>query len=223
MKLTQSRSCTTVIVSPVSSAPRPSDPAGQCSTAAPSKCPPIRASVSPGTGSTASSKSSTRGGGSLDPLLVRARDEDAGVERVGELDVGGVEVRVRHADRVDAAELGDPGARRVIQQRHAVPQDVAARRAHQQRPLPDREGGLHSDADQVGLLLADHRRALGADLGHGGPLLAAPADVLPLVQADGAAAGRLLGVGVLDGAGPADPRGHGGSSSQLGSAAATSR
>jgi hypothetical protein len=37
MKLTQSRSWTTVMVSPVSSAPRPSDPADQWRTAAPSK------------------------------------------------------------------------------------------------------------------------------------------------------------------------------------------
>jgi hypothetical protein len=40
----------------VSKAPRPSDPAGQCSTAAPSKCPPMRATVTPGRGSMRSSK-----------------------------------------------------------------------------------------------------------------------------------------------------------------------
>ena len=99
----------------------------------------------------------------LDPLLVGARDEDAGVERVGELDVGAVEVRMRHADRVDAAErraIRCPA--RLVQQGDAVPQHVAVRGAHQQRPLADRERRLDADADQVGLLLAEHDRVVAA-------------------------------------------------------------
>src|SRR3954468_833805 len=43
--------------------PRPWDPAGQCSMAAPSKWPPMRATLTPGTGSMRSSKYSMRGGG----------------------------------------------------------------------------------------------------------------------------------------------------------------
>src|SRR6266571_4315943 len=52
MKLTNLRSCTTVMESPVSNAPRPPAPAGQCSTALPSKCPPHCTAVTPGTIST---------------------------------------------------------------------------------------------------------------------------------------------------------------------------
>src|SRR5438270_56940 len=51
MKLTNRRSITTWIVSPVSRAPRPPAPAGQWRTAAPSKWPPRWTSVSPGSGS----------------------------------------------------------------------------------------------------------------------------------------------------------------------------
>ena len=97
---------TTVMVSPVSSAPRPPDPAGQCSTAAPSKWPPMRATVTPGTGSTSSSKSSMRGDRRWIHCYRRGQ-EHAGVEGVGEVDVRGVEVRMRHADRGDPAELDD--------------------------------------------------------------------------------------------------------------------
>ena len=96
-----------MIVSPVSSAPRPSEPAGQCSTAAPSKCPPMRARVVPRTGSASLIEQLDAGRRALDPVLVGARDEDAGVERVGKVDAGPVEVRMRHADRVDAAGVRD--------------------------------------------------------------------------------------------------------------------
>src|SRR4029450_11507289 len=45
MKLTQARSSTTMIVSPLSRTPRPSAPPAQCSTAEPSKCPPTRSTL----------------------------------------------------------------------------------------------------------------------------------------------------------------------------------
>ena len=49
----------TVIVSPLSKAPRPSAPAGQWQTVAPSKCPPNRTSRRPGKGSTLSPSQNT--------------------------------------------------------------------------------------------------------------------------------------------------------------------
>jgi nucleotide-binding universal stress UspA family protein len=66
----------------------------------------------------------------LDPLVVCARDEDASAERVSEFDIGGVEMRVRHADGANPAELGDPSPGRIVQQRGAVPQHVALRGAY---------------------------------------------------------------------------------------------
>ena len=147
-------------------------------------------------------------GRSLDPGLVGARDEDARVEGVGELDVGRVEMRVGQADCGDSAEVGDLPTGLLVEQRDTVPQHVAVRGAHQQRPLADREGRLDADADQVSLLVPqDHRVAVG-DLGHGRPLLAVPADVLAFVLTDRAAARRPVGVWVLHAAGNADPRRH---------------
>ena len=43
---------------------------------------------------------------------------------------------------------------RRIQHRNAVPQDVAAGRAHEERALADRKGRLRPDADHAGLVLA---------------------------------------------------------------------
>ena len=65
-----------------------------------------------------------------------------------------VEVRMRDGDRLEAAEALDQGHGGVIQQRDAVPQDVAVRRADEQRALADGECRLRADADQARLVLA---------------------------------------------------------------------
>ncbi len=107
MKLTQLRSWTTEMVSPVSRAPRPFEPAAQCRTAAPSKWPTDSCQGDPGYGLDLVVEQFDARRGTLNPLLIGARDEDLGVEGVGEVDVGGVEVRVRQADRVNPAEVRD--------------------------------------------------------------------------------------------------------------------
>ena len=76
--MTQRRSPTTLIVSAVKSAPRPSAPSAQWSTELPGKCPPQRTTVTPGSSSRASpSKKSMTGSGSHHPGLV------VGVEWIG--------------------------------------------------------------------------------------------------------------------------------------------
>ena len=87
-----------------------------------------------------------------DPLLVRPRQEHRCVERRGELEVRGVEVRVRQADRAQAAELVDRAPGRPVEQRDAVPEHVARRRPHQQGPLTDPELRRDPDPGEAGLL-----------------------------------------------------------------------
>src|SRR3954467_3100097 len=95
-----------------------------------------------------------------------------------------------------------------VEQGDAVPQHVADRGADQQRALPDPERRGDAEADQVGFLLAHLVGVVPRELGHGGPPLAVPADVLPLVGADRATWRWPLGVGVLHAARGAAPGGH---------------
>src|SRR5437588_755347 len=53
MNVSQRGSATTLMESPVRSAPRPSAPSAQCRTALPSKCPPVCTTVTPGSTSSA--------------------------------------------------------------------------------------------------------------------------------------------------------------------------
>ena len=96
----------------------------------------------------------------MDPPRVGAREQHPGVEGVGELDVDAVEVRMRHTDRVDAAEFGDPPGRFVVEQRDAVPQHVSAGCAHQQGALANRVDQLLERKADTGLQLADERSGL---------------------------------------------------------------
>ena len=83
-----------------------------------------------------------------------------------------------------------------------VPEHVAARRADQQRPLADSCGGLRADPDDTGAFFLDPAPVPGClEFRQRSPLLAVPADVLALVQADRAI---LAGSRVLHPAGPAD-------------------
>ena len=153
------------MVSPVSRAPRPSDPAGQCSTAAPSKWPPIRATVTPGTGWTCVVEELDPRRGPLDPCPVGVREQHAGVEGVGDVDVGRVEVRVRDADGGDAAEVARSAPARRRRAAGRSPTARCRRGADQQRPLPDGDGRGDADAEQVGLLLAQLARRGRGQLG----------------------------------------------------------
>src|SRR5690349_25038063 len=133
----------------------------------------------------------------------------SGVERVCDVDVRCVEMRVRDGYGGDTAEGADSLDRCIVENGHAVPQDVTGRSAHEQRPLTDGDGGSDADTDQVGLLLAELVHVVVEQLVPRRPALALPTDVLPLVQADRASLGPAPRVRVLDGAGGADPGGHG--------------
>jgi hypothetical protein len=113
-------------------------------------------------------------------------------------------VRVRDRDRIEAARRPDVRADLVVEERDAVPQDVPAGRADEQRALADREARLAADPDEPRRLLADLGAVVTAELVERRPALAVPADVLALVLADGTARWRLRALGELDAAGEAD-------------------
>ena len=206
MKLTWRRSRTTWMVSPVSSAPRPSAPPAQCSTALPAKWPPQRIRVRPGAISRSSPfQIDDRLIGSHHPRAIVAVqvDRDA-AEGAAPLDHRAIEMRVRDRDRIDAALRLDGTQRCLVDQAHAVPQHVAADASHQQPALADRERRLDADADKARVLLAhDHAMAL-LQVAQRRPALALPADELALVGADRACARRLAGFRELHAAGDAD-------------------
>ena len=102
----------------------------------------------------------------------------------------------------------DSTTRHLVEQRQAVPEHVAARRLHEQRPLADRERRRHADAAQPGHLLADVGAMRTAHLVVRHPALAVLGNVLPLVAADRARRRRLGRLRVLRAARPAEERRH---------------
>src|SRR4029079_19647690 len=82
--------------------------------------------------------------GAHDPLAVGGVQVDGRVEGARPLDQRRVVVRVRDRYRGDAAELLDARAELVVEERDAVPEDVAARarRLDEERALADREARL---------------------------------------------------------------------------------
>lgn len=128
----------------------------------------------------------------LDPLAIGLRDVDRTViERATPLDHDAVKVRVRERDARDAAErahLLDAGGINVA---GAVPEQIAARRAHEQCALTDGDGWRHADAVKVALELADlDAMTRRGEFVERRPLLTALPHVLPLVLADQAVRGR---------------------------------
>src|SRR3546814_2430781 len=105
-------------------------------------------------------------------------------ERATPFDHARVVVRMRDRNRADAAGFAHACHGVVIDQRDAVPQQVAARRTHQQRALADREAWLGADAEQAFGLRFDAVAMRVAQRFERGPLLPAAADVLALVLAD---------------------------------------
>src|SRR5712692_5985630 len=75
-------------------------------------------------------------------------------ERAAPFHHGGVEMRMRDADPLEAAEPVDQRDGGVVEDRDAIPQHVAVRRQHQQGPLADGELRLRADADYARLVLA---------------------------------------------------------------------
>src|SRR5439155_24586452 len=121
-------------------------------------------------------------------------------EGTAPLDDARVVVRMRDGDRRHTAERGDRRDKLVVDERDAVPEDVAAWGLDEECPLPDREARLAADPGQARLLLADLGAVPGAELRERRPALALPAHVLALVVADRATRRRLLALGVLDAA-----------------------
>src|SRR5262249_41570944 len=88
----------------------------------------------------------------------------------------------------------------LVEQRDAVPQQVAVAPGHEQRALADGEARLGADAGEAGLV-AELVAMRAGQLGRRRPPLAVGRDVLARVLADRAALGRT---GELDPAGGAD-------------------
>src|SRR4029077_5421877 len=109
------------------------------------------------------------------------------VERPDPLGTGRIEVRVGDTDRLYTPQCADSVDGLVVEVAHAVPEHVSRWRLHEQCSLTDRKGGLGADAGEAGLLFAQNiavPRLLHG--GHRRPLLASPAHVLALIEADGA-------------------------------------
>ena len=93
---------------------------------------------------------------------------------------------MRNRDGVQSAKPVDQGDRGVIDQRDAIPQDVAFRRAQEQCALADGELRLRADADEAWLVLAEPVVMRNPEPFQRCPRLPLGRDVLALVFADGA-------------------------------------
>src|SRR3546814_17274172 len=111
---------------------------------------------------------------------------------------------MRERNRADLAGFAHACHGVVIDQRDAVPQQVAARRTHQQRALADREAWLGADAEQAFGLRFDAVAMRVAQRFERGPLLPAAADVLALVLADRTTVRLARAIDKLGPAGGAD-------------------
>ena len=135
-------------------------------------------------------------------------DPDRALEGVRPLDHRRIEMRVRNGDGADAAKRAHQGHGGVVQQRDAVPQDVALRTHQQQRPLANREGGGGANPKQAGLAHPPGVGMVAAQFGQGSPALAGGADILPLVVTDRAGQWGCCAGGLLGAAGDANEGGH---------------
>ena len=147
--------------------------------------------------------------GAHHPLAVGGVKEDGGVKGARPFHHRRVVVRVRDGDRGQAAQRAHDVDRRVVQQRDAVPQDVARRGAKEERALADGEARLRADPVQPRLQSLKGVAVRPPKLGEREPALAAGADVLPLVHAHRARVRRRVGGRELGSAGGAEIRLHG--------------
>ena len=114
-------------------------------------------------------------------------------------------IRVGEADVLDSAPPLDLGDSVIIDQAHAVVQDVSAVGLHQQTALSDGERWLNADSQRSWFLLAQNVSvAVGLQTFHRNPLLALSRHGLPWVEADRAFSRRGFGLGVLHSASLAD-------------------
>ncbi len=97
---------------------------------------------------------------------------------------------------------------RVVQQRQAIPQHVAARRLQQECALSDAEPRLGLELSEAGLKAFDAIAMGAAQRIKRGPLLAVEPYELPLFLADFTMPRRVWSIRVLRAAGDADVAGH---------------
>src|SRR5262245_22584272 len=118
-------------------------------------------------------------------------------ERAAPFHHGGIEVRMRDGDGLQAAEAIDQGNGRGVQHRNAIPQDISTGCANKQRALTDRKGRLCPNADHSRLVLAVRIEMSGRQRSQRGPSLPAWWNILPLFFADCALSRRNTTRGVL--------------------------
>jgi len=118
-------------------------------------------------------------------------------------------MRMGDRDGGDAAETAHDLDRGVIDERDAVPEDVAAWRAQQQRALTDGKLRHRADADQAGLVLPVAVEMPAREGIERGPLLPAGRHELTLVLADRTARRRFIRRCELAAAGLAEEGRHG--------------
>src|ERR1700730_7328140 len=97
---------------------------------------------------------------------------------------GRIVVRMRDRDRLDPAHGVDHFDRRAIDERDAVPQDVALRRAQEHRALADAEVRERQKRDQAGLELVNCIHVAAGQRLDRRPTLPRWRNILTLVQAD---------------------------------------
>jgi asparaginyl-tRNA synthetase len=133
-----------------------------------------------------------------DPRAIGRMQMDWGVMKgAAPFDHGRVVVRVRNGDSANAAERVDALNGSIVEQRHAIPQNISARRLDEKGTLPDRERRLRPDAEKIRSFSLDPIRVIGSQLLERGPLLPVPVHVLPLIVANRTTRRRLLGFAEL--------------------------
>ena len=145
-----------------------------------------------------------------DPLPIGGVQMDGGpAEGVAPLHHRGIVVRMGDRDGGDAAETSHDLNRGFIDEGDAVPEDVADRRAQQQRALADGKLRHRADADQAGLVLPVAIEMAARERIERRPFLSAGRDELTLVLADRTPRRRLIRWRELAAAGLAQEGGHG--------------
>src|SRR5689334_4562864 len=119
---------------------------------------------------------------------------------------GRVEMRMRDRDRLQTTHALYKADRRRIERRNAVPENIAAVRADQDRALPDGETG--ADADDAGGVFVECVHVALLKCLQRRPRLSARRHVLPLLVANRTLGGRLRAFGILRAAGNTDVERH---------------
>ena len=144
-----------------------------------------------------------------DPIAVGSVEVDGDVSQcAAPFNDRGVVVRMRNRDSRNASESLNGRNAAIIGQAQAIPEHVALAGAEVKRALADGELRLGHQADQLGSFDIQPISMTALQIFQSGPFLPLPADVLPLVLADGTTRWGQQRLGVLDSASGADEVGH---------------